>query len=66
MLGLHHDGEDAVETCVSQYLCVWGFVGPLISEYLPEKIGMALIHCPCFGCIEQRREHHCTVCIFSA
>ena len=26
-----------------------------------QLLGMALVHCPCFTCVEQRAEHYCPV-----
>ena len=42
---------------------------PLDVEEFPEArcmevvqlLGMALVHCPCFTCVEQRGEHYCPV-----
>ena len=61
---------DAGQVCLGMYLSVWNPVLPLHVEEFPEArcvevvqlLGMALVHCPCFTCVEQRGEH----CIPSA
>ena len=53
-LGLHQDFEDAWETCLGQYHCIWHCVLPLYASDLTEaccmKVGklscMALIYSP--------------------
>ena len=68
-LRLHQDSVDAGQACSSKDLNIKNPVLPFYVEKFRKAgcvevvylLGMTLVHCPCFTCIEQSRKHCCPI-----